>query len=85
MALVYDQHKAYISRNGIDFANSPVPDEMANANHGGREYHPTIAVGDHSVLVLEKFHDEVAGKTELVALARHAAAVIDRSLPAPLA
>ena len=46
-----DNQSAFTSPNGIDSALSSMPAQMAGAN-GGRGG-PTVAVGDHAVLVLE--------------------------------
>jgi hypothetical protein len=44
-----DDKKALVSRDGIDFAITPIPAKMADAD--GRNG-PTVAVGDRTVLVL---------------------------------
>jgi hypothetical protein len=51
---VFDASKAWVSRNGIDYGMSLMPAQIADANHGGTHYPATVAVGDRTILVLER-------------------------------
>jgi len=53
--VAYNDGKAFVSRNGSDYGSSPIPAEMGHLNMGGF-YPATVAVGDRTILVLER-HD----------------------------
>ena len=54
-----EDRTTFVSRDGVDFALSPIPGEMMTAFRGRLwgPYAPKVAVGDRTVLDLEWFDD----------------------------